>query len=327
MNYPIQVARTYVNPYGNIAASGLYRSYLTQDLANDFPEWMHLRQNPRSVGQQFIAATAIHMEGIERDLEYNVKSKFLNTAPVDEIDILYRTRVPTNLNLLDASASGVRCVAAPSGCSPSGVSQIWVQDVTSLEDFYYNTVPTRLEVTSSGDFSSTIDGAAWNTSPSGILDKGQKKFDVWKNRHDLSWCYADGGFRKQDTETLEDYEVYALNVGYGTPLDMCFKDGYLWWIGKTGSNYYLNLTSTKTQEPIASTLDMVASFNITGEFDGLEPSGILMDQQRILRVCDTQKRRVFELNPRYDYFTLDKVNRYVYFREDYRNSGVFISNN
>jgi hypothetical protein len=43
-------------------------------------------------------------------------------------------------------------------------------------------------------------------------------------------------------------------------------------------------------------------------------------------VCDTNKTRVFEINPRYDYFTLDKTRRVVYFREEYASPGVFISN-
>jgi len=337
MTYPIQVARTYVNPYGNIAASGLYRSYLTQELANDFPFWMHLRQNPRSVGQQFLAASAIHLETVEKDLEYNIKSRFLNTAPVDEIDVIYRAKLPSNLSFLDASASGVRCIAAPYGCSPSGVDQIWVREVTSLEDFYYNLVPTRIEITASGDFTSTVDvdNKEWNIKPSGILDKSQKKFDVWKFTHNLSWCYSDNYFRKQDVETMEDYETYVLPSGYGTPatpsgygvpLDMYLRDGFLWWVGKINNNYYLSMTSTKTQEPPATYLDTIVSFDITGNFDGLEPSGIIVDKEKTLLICDTAKARIFELYPKYDYFILDKTNRYIYMREDYRDSGVFISN-
>jgi hypothetical protein len=326
MDYPTQVVSTYVNPQGDLAASGLYRSYVTQDMANDFPFWMHLRQNPRSVGQQFLAASAIHIEKMSKDLEYNVKSKFLNTSPVDEIDVLYRTKIPSNLDLLTISPSGVRCIAAPSGCSPSGVSQIWIKEVSSLEDFYYTVLPTRVEVAASGDFEGTIDTVEWHIKPSGILDKDTKKYDVWKNKHSITWCYADGYFRKQDIETMEDYEAYALNAGYGTPTDMLFKNGLLWWLGKDGSRYYLNITSTKTQEPVAINLDILVSFEITGNFDGLEPSGILMDQERTIFICDTNKTRIFEVYPRYDYFTLDKTNRYVYFREDYRNSGVFISN-
>jgi hypothetical protein len=326
MNYPVQCLRTYVNPYGNIAASGLYRSYLTQDIANNFPEWMHLRQNPRSIGQQLIGSVAVNLESIAKDVEYNIKSKFINTAPVDEIDVLYRVKVPSNLDLTNASASGVRCIAAPSGCSPSGVNQIWVQEVGPLEDFYYNVLPTRVEVNSSGDYVSQVESISWNTKPSGIIEYDTKKYDVWKMRHDITWCYSDGGFRKQDIETLEDYETYSVPDTYGIPLDMAYKDGQIWWVGKKNSDYWLNLTSTKTYEPKAVMLDLLSSFSISGIFDGLEPSGIIMDQENVIWICDTNKTRVFKVYPRYDYFTLDKINRYIYFREDYRNSGVFVSN-
>jgi hypothetical protein len=125
---------------------------------------------------------------------------------------------------------------------------------------------------------------------------------------------------------MEDYETYEVTSSYGTPLDMTYSDGMLWWVGKTGSNYYLNITSAMTQEPKAVALDMIASFNITGSFSGLEPSGILISDDNTVWLCDTQKTRVFETYPRYDYFITDKVNRYLYFREDYRNSGVFVSN-
>src|SRR5665213_1170193 len=88
MNFPTQVPLTYSNPQGNLVASGLYRSYLTQDIANDFPQWMRLRDNNNSTGQQFIASEAILLEWLESELEYNIRSKFLQTSPLDDIDVL-----------------------------------------------------------------------------------------------------------------------------------------------------------------------------------------------------------------------------------------------
>lgn len=327
MSYPAQCQRTYVNPEGNILALGLYRSDLTQDLANNFPQWMHLRQNNRSVTQQLMSPISATFDKVEDDIAFNIKSKFISSAPVDEIDVIFRTPILTNINLTDVSASGVRCIAAPSGCSPSGISQIWLTEESTLENFYYNVLPTRVEITSSGDFADNVDGVAWNAAPSGIVDKDQSLFDVWKTKHTLTWCYSDSLFRKQDYETMEDYETYSLNSGCGVPMDITYYKGFIWWIGKDGSNYYFNQTSSKTQIPQAVSLDLITSFDITSAFAGIaEPSGIIVDEEGVFWVCSTNKTLTFEVNPRYDYFTMDKENGFIYFREDYRDSGVFMSN-
>ena len=324
-NYPYNVNRTYVNPEGNLAASGDYYSHVTQELANMFPKWMHLRDNKNSVGQQFLSPAAVSLHTLEDKMNDLFKSKFISTAPVDEIDVIYRTKIPSNVNLTNASASGVRCITAPSGIHPSGVGNIWVEEINTLEEFYYNVLPTRLNVVASGCYVSSIDDEEWHTKPSGVLDLFNKQVDVWKTKHDITWCYADGYFRKQDRETLEDYETYQLNSGYGTPLDIYYYKNILWWVGKDGSDYYFNLTNTKTKTPKEDELDLLASFDITDAF-GIEPSGILIDEEGIINICDTQKTRVFAVKPVYDYFILDKDNRYLYFREDYTDPGVFVSN-
>jgi hypothetical protein len=236
MAYPLSCPRVYSNPAGNILASGFYRSYITQDIANEFPNWMHLRQNPRSYGQQLISAAAINLEKLDRALEYNIKSKFLNTAPLDEVDVLYRVKLPSNIDLTNASASGIRCVTAPANASPSGAQQIWVSEVTNLEDFYYNLIPTRMEIAASGVFTNSIDGVPWNAKPSGILDQESYKYDIWKNKHRLTWTYSGGGFRKQDFETMEDYETYPVDTTYGSPLDLDYSKGVLWWLGSNTDN-------------------------------------------------------------------------------------------
>jgi hypothetical protein len=331
MPYPIQCERTYVNPQGNVLASGYYRSYLTQKLANMFPAWMHLRQNPRSYGQQFLGATSVNMDKIERDIEYNIKSRFLQTAPIDEVDVLYRVKVPYSVDLTDASASGIRCVTAPSGYPLGGPNQIWVNEVTRLEDFYYNTLPTRLLVDEPDAYSSSIDGYSFNVSPSGILDKEAKRYDVWKNMHRVTWCYSDGKLRKQDSETMEDYEVYG-QPGEGIITDLWYSHGLLWCLnvaasgaGREENDYYLNIVSTKTQEPPASGLDLLETFELSDAFS-LVPSGILLDREGKIWICDQNKTSIYRVDPKYDYFILDKKNRYIYTKEDYSNPGLFISN-
>lgn len=325
MTYPIQCQNIYTNNSGNVFASGYYRSWMNQDLANMFPPWMHLRQNPNSVGQQFLSPASIHLEALENSMNSSFKSKYITTAPISEIDILYRTRIPNNINTLDPDAGDIKCVAAPSGFSPSGVYKIELEEKSDLEEFYYYLLPTRAEVVSSGSFVSSVDGTSWNVRPSGVWDRIQYKVDVWYKKHDLTWCYDSGYMLKQDRETLETYEAYALN-GSGTLIDMAYDNGMLWWIGRSASGYYLNLTSTRTQMPNSASLDLLSVMDITDAFRYSEPSGIIVDLERQLWICDTNRSSVFEVHPCYDYFTVDKTNGYIYFREDYSDSGVFISN-
>jgi hypothetical protein len=324
MVYPTQIDRTYVNPDGNLAASGYYRSSVTQELANMMPPWMRLRQDPQSVGQQFLSVPSVQLNRLETDLNDAMRSKFITTARLDDVDVLYRAKLLSDIDLTDVSASGVRCIAAPSGCSASGVSQIYIKEIDNLEEFYYNVLPTRVELLSSGVYVASIDGVSWNTKPSGIYDTEEKHVDVWGTTHDISWCYANGNIMKQDVETMEDYESYTSTVT-GAITDMAFYKGILWGLSTSGATSYLTLMSTKTQEPNNTALDTLAEFELTDAFTA-QPSGILIGDDGRMWVCDTNKVDVFEVAPRYDYFILDEDNRYVYLREDYRDSGVFMSN-
>ena len=114
MEYPKLHDRIYVNPSGNVAASGFYRSHLTQYTANMLPPWMHFRDNPRSVGQNFINPMCKQLEKIKEDLSNSIRDKYISTIREDEVDVLYRMKLPSNIDLTDATASGVRCLTAPS---------------------------------------------------------------------------------------------------------------------------------------------------------------------------------------------------------------------
>jgi len=326
MSYPIQVPITYVNPQGNLIASGLYRSYLTQDIANDFPSWMSLRNNNQSIGQQFLACESILLEDLQRGLEYNIRSKFLDTCPVDEIDILFKVKVPGNVNMLNASASGVRVIAAPSGLL-NGAGQIQLQESDSLEDFYYNELPTRLEILSSGNYTPTINGSTFNAQPSGVFDKQSKMYDIWKKKHDLTWCIqASGVIQKQDAQTMETYESYPW-ADTGGVSDLWYSKGFLWTVGNDSQGSYISILSSKTQIPPDDELDYLARYNLGIAFpSGTMIQNIMIDQNGSMWLADDAQLAVYGVAPRYDYFTYDPKTRSIYMREDYRNSGVFISN-
>jgi hypothetical protein len=124
---------------------------------------------------------------------------------------------------------------------------------------------------------------------------------------------------------MEDYETYSIN-GSGIPVDMQFYNGMLWWIGKAGSRYYMNLSNAKTYTPKEATLDLLTVIDITDGFSGLEPSGVIIDKSGDMWICDTGKTTTFGVKPRRDYFIVDADNGYIYFKEDYSYSGVFVSN-
>jgi len=319
MTYPVQCPRVYVNPEGMVSASGYYRASTTQEIANMLPPWMHLRENPNSIGQQFISGTSVHLKRLETTLNDCMKNKFLETAVVDDIDILYRAKLPSNVNILDASASGIRCIAAPSGCSPSGINQIYLDEVSDLQTFYYNVVPTRIEVDSPASVS-----MGWNITPSGIYDSEEKHVDVWGKKHDIMWCYSGGMIRKQDSETMEDYEVYPENR-YGTIVDMDFYNGNLWCLTNNGSTNYVTILSSKTCVSNKASLDLIASFDITSSISG-NPTKMIVEDGSNVYIKGPAGDTTYSAHPRYDYFLLDKDNRYVYMKEDYTDSGVFISN-
>ena len=326
MKLPVQVPRAYVNPYGNVLASGLYRSYITQDIANDFPSWMTIRHNPQSVGQQLLASEAILLEWLQNDLEYNIRSKFIMTSPIDDIDVLYAVNVPSTVNLLNADASGIRCITAPSGYAIGSSSQIQVQEVVDLEDFYYNVLPTRIEITASGTYVDPVNGTSFNVIPSGIMDKQSKLYDRWKNMHRITWCSSGGYILKQDAVTMETYETYQWN-DTGSVSDMWYQDGYLWCLANDNNGSYVSLLSSKTQVPALQYLDYLARFNFN---TSLQPGETLtklsIDQNGYMWVADASEKSIYGITPRYDYFIFDQETRALYFREDYSDSGVFISN-
>lgn len=322
-----QVANTFTNPHGNLLASGLYRSYITQELANDFPQWNDIRNVPTGPGQQWLASESILLEWVQNELEYNIRSKFLGTSPVEDIDVLFTVSVPSTIDLLNPSPSGVTCVAAPSGLALNGGSQFNVQQVDDLEEFYYNVLPTRIEIISTGTYQLSINGTTWNVIPSGILDKQSKLYDVWREQHYITWCAAGTQILKQDSITMETYETYTWN-DVGTVIDLWYDNGYLWCVGQEPSGVtYLSLLSSKTQVPPASGLDYLARYDWGNSlYTGEQIGNIMIDADGYMWALNQTQTLVYQLAPRYDYFILDPESRSMYFRENYSNSGVFVTN-
>lgn len=71
-------------------------------------------------------------------------------------------------------------------------------------------------------------------------------------------------------------------------------------------------------------MDQIASFNISALAISSAPSGIAVDEEGTLWISDEDRQKLYGVTPMYDYFLLDKENRFIYFREDYSNPGVFV---
>ena len=89
------------------------------------------------------------------------------------------------------------------------------------------------------------------------------------------------------------------------------------------SGYFLNL-SNPNPVPGSEYMDQIASYNISAMASGSPPSGIAVDEEGTLWIADEDRQRIYGVTPMYDYFLVDKENRFIYFREDYSDPGVFV---
>ena len=339
--YPQYFERTYVNPSGNVAASGYYVSHLTQVIANKYPMWHAIRDNVNSVGQEFISPSARILRKQEADMDEDLNNNYISLAPVDEIDVIHRMKVPSTISFL--ANPNIECWTAPSGSTPSGYpfpvitgsdpstyNQIQATPVTDLEEFYYYLIPSRIKAYNEEVFTDArLDsiGITLPVNPSGMPDPKQKYVDRAKKEHDLVWAHDEGTtvrfLNRQDAESMESYETYNVGAsGYIKGFTL-YRD-YLWWIGLVPpSSYFLNL-SNPNPVPGSEYLDQLASYDITALASGSQPSGIAVDEEGTLWISDEDREKLYSITPMYDYFLVDKENRFIYFREDYSNPGVFV---
>lgn len=343
MAYPAYFPSDYINASGNIEASGYYKHYLTQKLANMYPVWDHIRDNPNSVGQQYLSASSKTLGDINQKLSETLDERFISLAPVDEIDVLSRMKIPSTIPFLENQY--IECWTAPSGATPSGypfpedptadpdtVNSFQLSEISDLEEFYYFAIPTRIKaynVEPYSDERAISAGIEFPVKSSGIYDSETKHIDIWKREHDVRWAHAEGlssEFLKQDSLTMETYESYAAGAS-GYPKGFTFYRGKLYWIGNvpSSSGYFLNI-SNPHPSPVGEYLDTLGVYDISDLApDGsAPPSGIAFDEEGHIWILDEDRTSLYALDAMHDYFLVDKENRYIYFREDYSDPGVFV---
>ena len=258
------------------------------------------------------------------------------------MDILYRMKIPSTISFLDNP--NIECWTAPSGVTPSGYpfpavtgassdtyNSIGISEIGDLEEFYYDALPTRLKAYDSEPYSderAESIGISFPVKPSGIADPFVKYVDSWKREHDITWAHDDidgEKFLKQDSLTLETYESFSVGAS-GNPKGFTLYKEKFYWIGyqTDPSGYFLNISNSHPA-PAGEYADTLVVLDITDLISsGAPPSGVDIDEEGHIWILDEDRQDLYALDTIHDYFLVDKETRYVYFREDYSDPGVFI---
>lgn len=70
-------------------------STLLGNLTRYLPTWMEMRKNPESIGAQFLNVFALELEDVEEYLEKTLYNKFISTADLEAIDIIWKSNCNT----------------------------------------------------------------------------------------------------------------------------------------------------------------------------------------------------------------------------------------
>ena len=115
------------------------------------PAWSRARLDRQSLFQQMIGAPATELDDIIKKAQITLKGRFLNTVSLSEIDVLYETRLGQGFEFqYDESDFRIPKLLQPDINVVIGEgdsqTQIEMTSDNSIEEFWYNTIPTRLTV-------------------------------------------------------------------------------------------------------------------------------------------------------------------------------------
>jgi len=115
------------------------------------PSWSRARQDKQSLFQQLMGAPASEFDDIIKKAGIALRGRFINTVSLSEVDVLYETRLGQGFEFqYDNSDFRIPKLLQPAinvvineGDSQT---QVDISDTNSIEDFWYDAVPTRLTV-------------------------------------------------------------------------------------------------------------------------------------------------------------------------------------
>lgn len=119
-------------------------SWLTQRIINRVPLWSDARSLPFSVAQQLINPMASEIEDLYKYVSDGNRNKFLTTANLDLMDVIYTVRLPNDFEFGTYGEN----LQSPLYVAPQVYTEIdgltiWIEPTTTIEDFWYDALPTR----------------------------------------------------------------------------------------------------------------------------------------------------------------------------------------
>jgi len=121
-----------------------HRSWATQRIANRLPPWSDARVLPFSVVQQIVNPMATAIEDLYHYVSDGNSNRFLSSANLDLMDVAYVVRLPNDFQFgMYQNDIQTQKYVAPTVKTTIDGKQITLNLTETVEDFWYNSLPTR----------------------------------------------------------------------------------------------------------------------------------------------------------------------------------------
>lgn len=165
------------------------------------PPWSIARKDAQSYFQQLLNPVGLEIDDLTSKVRTNLNGRFINTASIAEIDVIYETRLGSNFEIqYDTSDFRIPKPIDPTisavindGEDPISVS---ISEDNSIQSFWYDAIPNRLTIDADIlSYSSVL-------SPTDIAPGKIKSFN---NIYEAGYLYVTvaGGTEFIDSETSE----------------------------------------------------------------------------------------------------------------------------
>lgn len=129
-------------------SKNFYKSWVTQKMLNNFPEFFHARTCPVSVANQMINYEGILLQETIQDLFEERENQFLTSANASLLDHLYVAEIPESFEfeeILDANGAYEFVPPAVYATINNVEREIEQAENNNIETIYYKALPTRIE--------------------------------------------------------------------------------------------------------------------------------------------------------------------------------------